>query len=1051
MSWPSWRGKAWLALGIAALLATGAPAQAARPATSTALLMGDGASEERQAQELDRLGRPRAAEPLLRKALESGLRASAPSLQSSARYAALARNLDAQGRHAEAEPLHRKALVLARVADEPTAAGLAADFARCLDGLGRHDEAQALLRRALTRAKTAETIATLNSALGATLDAAGYRAQAEPLLRAALQANTGGGLAAARDSARLARNLVGQGRYAESEALYRAALAIERQRFGESHYRLAATLEGLAADLDLQGRHVEAEALLRRSLEIRHAAFGDASRNTARSYRHAADNLNAQNRFDAAEPLYRKALAIDLAALGAKHLDVATDEANLAVNLDAQRRHGEAEPLHRKALALRRAGLGERSETTAASYRDLAANLLAQGKAKDAERLDRRALAMVRKALGEWHPLVGVTSARLAADLEAQGKHEAAELLLRAALDIRLHSLGENHRETALAYDAMAQNLSAQQAPEAAETLSTKAVSIVRERRRTETQSSGGGADGALRRAQAEVQPQGDAQIYARHLQLTWLAAANTPADLPRLRDDAFRAAQEMEISPAGRALAQTAARGAAGAPAAKDARRQQDLAHRARLLEGQLVKSLPDIDSARPAQLASALAAVGHDLANLDARLDRDNPRYERPAATPAGLSLRQTQRRLRPGEALLLLAASGEDIYVFAVSRSGVAWTRVEGRRAIEQRIHALRCQVDDRTCAPASRPAEASAPAFDTGAALDLYRRLIAPVEPAFNGADRLFVTASGALATLPLSMLATAVPAPGDLRNVKWLGDRYALTTLPAVSNLRATRTTTRRPAARQWAFVGYGAPMLNGAKPVVARRRGADDNLQALADPAALRKGFPALPGADAELRAMAAALGAPNASLRMGVRATETSVKTSPALARAQVVDFATHGLMSNEVKGIEEPGLLFTPPASATSQDDGVLTASEAAQLKLNAEWLILSACNTAAPDGTPGADSLSGLAQAFLYAGAKALLVSHWHVYDESTAALTVETLTVQRANPRLTKAQALQRAIATVRTGRRADGTRLAGWSAEWGHPAYWAPFVLIGSGE
>jgi CHAT domain-containing protein len=200
-----------------------------------------------------------------------------------------------------------------------------------------------------------------------------------------------------------------------------------------------------------------------------------------------------------------------------------------------------------------------------------------------------------------------------------------------------------------------------------------------------------------------------------------------------------------------------------------------------------------------------------------------------------------------------------------------------------------------------------------------------------------------------------------------------------------------------------------------------------------------------------ELRAMAQALGAAAGSVRTGVLATETSVKTSPELSSARVVAFATHGLLSNEIRGIDEPGLVFTPPAKASSEDDGLLTASEAARLKLSADWVILSACNTAGADGSPGADSLSGLARAFLYAGAKALLASHWHVFDDSTAALTVQTLTIQRADPRLTKAQALQKAMLVVRTGRRPDGTRLAGWNPDWAHPAYWAPFVLIGAGE
>jgi CHAT domain-containing protein len=86
-----------------------------------------------------------------------------------------------------------------------------------------------------------------------------------------------------------------------------------------------------------------------------------------------------------------------------------------------------------------------------------------------------------------------------------------------------------------------------------------------------------------------------------------------------------------------------------------------------------------------------------------------------------------------------------------------------------------------------------------------------------------------------------------------------------------------------------------------------------------------------------------------------------------------KIIEFATHGLMSGELKGLAEPALVLTPPPQATPDDDGLLTASKIATLKLNADWVVLSACNTAAGDGTPDAGGLSGLAKAFFYAGAR------------------------------------------------------------------------------
>jgi CHAT domain-containing protein len=195
-----------------------------------------------------------------------------------------------------------------------------------------------------------------------------------------------------------------------------------------------------------------------------------------------------------------------------------------------------------------------------------------------------------------------------------------------------------------------------------------------------------------------------------------------------------------------------------------------------------------------------------------------------------------------------------------------------------------------------------------------------------------------------------------------------------------------------------------------------------------------------------ELTAMAAALKAPAGAVRLDMAATEGAVRTDKSLGDARVIAFATHGLLPDEIRGVSEPGLVFTPPSAPSPLDDGVLTASEAATLKLSADWVILSACNTATADSS--ADSLSSLSRAFLYAGARALLASHWRVSDEATAVLTVET---QREDVTQTRAVALQWAMRAVRTGKRADGSAVPGWTPDWAHPMMWAPFSLISTAD
>jgi hypothetical protein len=130
---------------------------------------------------------------------------------------------------------------------------------------------------------------------------------------------------------------------------------------------------------------------------------------------------------------------------------------------------------------------------------------------------------------------------------------------------------------------------------------------------------------------------------------------------------------------------------------------------------------------------------------------------------------------------------------------------------------------------------------------------------------------------------------------------------------------------------------------------------------------------------------VAKTLGAGADGLFLRERATESRIRTSK-LSDYRILAFATHGLVSGDLKGLAEPAFVLTPPKKGTAEDDGLLTASEVATLKLNADWVILSACNTVAPDGTPGAEALSGLAKAFFYAGSRALLVSHWPVASKA-----------------------------------------------------------------
>ena len=167
----------------------------------------------------------------------------------------------------------------------------------------------------------------------------------------------------------------------------------------------------------------------------------------------------------------------------------------------------------------------------------------------------------------------------------------------------------------------------------------------------------------------------------------------------------------------------------------------------------------------------------------------------------------------------------------------------------------------------------------------------------------------------------------------------------------------------------------------------------------------------------------------------MGVKA----LSANGALAQYRTVEFATHGALAGEMSGSAEPGLLLTPPDQASEEDDGYLSASEIAELKLDADWVILSACNTAGA-GTEGAEALSGLARAFFYAGARSLLVSHWAVNSRATVKLITRAAAELRADPKIGRSEAMRRsALALIDHG-----------DPDEAHPAIWAPFIVVGEG-
>jgi CHAT domain-containing protein len=424
-----------------------------------------------------------------------------------------------------------------------------------------------------------------------------------------------------------------------------------------------------------------------------------------------------------------------------------------------------------------------------------------------------------------------------------------------------------------------------------------------------------------------------------------------------------------------------------------------------------------------------------------------------------------------LRPDEVLLSFFFSNQSSFVWAVPKDAPA-----AFAEIAITYGDLQAKIKQLRLALAPDAATiADIPPFDLALAYELYDKLLKPVEASWKPAKNLIVVNTNALGTLPLALLPTAPPAvkQGDeplfagYRGVAWLARTHSVTMLPTAATLSTLARLPAGSAARE-SMIGFGDPIFSKeqaeeearqrptepiATSLVASTRGM--RLARRASPqldgveGAELALLPRLPDTAEELKSIALALTSdPSRVLKLGRQANEQTVKTTD-LSKYKVVVFATHGLVPGELNGLTQPALALSAPDVAGVAGDGLLTMEEILALKLDADWVVLSACNTGAGAGT-GAEAASGLGRAFFYAGTRAILVTNWPVDSRSARQLTTDLFARQAANPALTRREALRQAMMSLLDGKGftdANGKTIFTYA----HPLFWAPFTIIGDGR
>jgi CHAT domain-containing protein len=204
--------------------------------------------------------------------------------------------------------------------------------------------------------------------------------------------------------------------------------------------------------------------------------------------------------------------------------------------------------------------------------------------------------------------------------------------------------------------------------------------------------------------------------------------------------------------------------------------------------------------------------------------------------------------------------------------------------------------------------------------------------------------------------------------------------------------------------------------------------------------------LPGLPDTSIEVNEIAKVLNAKPEDIYLNQHASVKKVLETD-FSKKNIIMFSTHGLVPGELNGLTQPALaLSSPDVTGEKDSDGLLTMDKILELKLNADWVVLSACNTASSDNS--SEAVSGLGRAFFYAGARALLVSNWPVDTVSSRELMVDLFKRHNNQEKISKPEALKQAMLNIadKGAARIGNTNVVSYF--YSHPLFWAPFVVVG---
>jgi CHAT domain-containing protein len=342
-----------------------------------------------------------------------------------------------------------------------------------------------------------------------------------------------------------------------------------------------------------------------------------------------------------------------------------------------------------------------------------------------------------------------------------------------------------------------------------------------------------------------------------------------------------------------------------------------------------------------------------------------------------------------------------------LWVITRSDYMIFKLPRRKILQEQIETIRFSLLDR---------QQGISDFFTNAGSILYEELIKPAESYLSKKSKLIIIPDGVLNYLPFEVLLTENKKPTaefSYSDLLFLVKKYPISYGQSASVLKTLIS-----------------------KPEEARQRAVGKRLLAIGDPLYedtlfnSQIKYPRLEFSGKEIENIATYFTGGFSEIYLRNKATEENLKRNNELNKFNYIHFATHGLIDEDKPDLSS--LVLT--SERNSGEDGLLQAKEIFELKLNADLVVLSACQTGLGKLIRG-EGMVGLTRAFMYAGTPSVMVSLWSVSDISTSILMGEFYKNLIKN-KLSKTDALRKAQLTLMRDN------------NYAHPFYWAPFVLIG---